>query len=133
MSKYKTKPSALLLEFLSKHPDKQFTVAQIANNLGVEAPAVSTIYRNLCELEEEGAISRCVLPGRRDNGFRYIGAPECRRCLHLQCRKCGEITHAKESVASRIIGILIHEEQFSADVSDTVIYGLCRSCMDNDK
>ncbi len=130
MAKYKTKPSAMLLDFLAEHPDKQFTVAQIAENLGENSPALSTIYRNLCELEESGVISRSAFPGQRDNNFRYIGSPECRRSLHLQCKRCGSIIHAKESVATRIIGIIKNEESFNIDISDTVICGLCTSCFE---
>ena len=128
MAKYKTKPSTLLLDFLSEHPDKQFSVAEIADNLGENTPALSTIYRNLCELEESGKISRSAVQGRRDNYFRYIGAPECRRCLHLQCKSCGAIIHAKESVAGRITNMIRSEENFCIDISETVIYGLCPTC-----
>ena len=128
MTKYKTKPSQLLLDFLAKHPDEQFTVNEIAERLGDDSPALSTIYRNLCELEADGEVSRAAVPGRRENCFRYVGAPECLRCLHMRCKNCGGITHVHESVARRILNILSEEEGFETDISQTVFTGLCSSC-----
>ena len=60
MSKYITKQRKLLLSFLENHVDSQLSTSQIANELKDDSISVSSVYRNLSDLELEGKVRRYV-------------------------------------------------------------------------
>lgn len=55
MAKYLTRQRRQLLDYLSWHTDEQMTARQIADALTQENISLSAVYRNLSDLEADGA------------------------------------------------------------------------------
>lgn len=120
MAKYLTKQRALLVSFLEKHPDKSFTAKGIRDAVG--GISLSAVYRNLAELEKDGSIRK------HDNYYGYVGAKQCKTCLHMVCNDCGKSYHLPGVFSEFIISNIMSSERFAVDKNDTVIYGVCREC-----
>ena len=120
MAKYITKQRLMFVEFLQKHPDKSFTAKQLQQEIG--GISLSAVYRNLSELERDGSIRK------HGNYYGYIGAKQCRACLHMSCKACGKSFHLGGVFSEFIVSNILSSERFAVDKNDTVIYGICRNC-----
>ena len=59
LATYKTHQKEMLLEFLSKHPERQFSVEQLSAELesfSEDAPGKSTVYRLIGQLVDKGTV-----------------------------------------------------------------------------
>ena len=87
MATYKTHQKEMLLEFLSKHPDRQFSVEQLSSELesfSDEAPGKSTVYRLIGQLVNKGTVKRFVKGNSRQFMYQIAGGDECQHHLHLK-------------------------------------------------
>ena len=66
MPKYQTKQRTLLLDFLNQHPDELLSAKEIAENLKADNISVSSVYRNLADLEEDGMVVKHIPNGTRE-------------------------------------------------------------------
>ena len=128
MSKYMTKQRKALLSFLSAHADEELTARQLEQALCEHGVSISAVYRNLSELEKEGKVRRLSKSGSREVFYRYTDGSECRDCLHLSCEKCGKTYHMSMEGAQTLIDALAQSDEFTVDKSNTVLYGVCKSC-----
>ena len=128
MSKYMTKQRKTLLSYLSLHPDELLSAQEIGEALKDDKISVSSVYRNLSELEAEGSVRRSSKSNAREIYFQYIGAESCKDCLHLQCTKCGRTFHMGNNCADRLADVLASLEGFKLDRSETVLHGICKGC-----
>lgn len=128
MAKYVTKQRKRLLEYLSAHTDEQFTVRQIADALAADQISISAVYRNLSALEEEGLLKRSVRENTREVYYQYIAAEACKDSLHLSCRVCGKSIHLGKQEADQLIQNTLDSTGFQIDKSETILYGVCKSC-----
>ena len=120
------------MDFFQKHPDEQLSAARIAEELGMEKISLSAIYRNLAALEEDGKLQRISKRDSHEIYYRYKACEECRDSLHLSCQKCGKTFHLNEKGADKIISALSDIEGFSLDKTETVLYGVCGKCREDD-
>ncbi len=116
MAKYVTRQRKTLLSYLSRHADELLSVQKIADALEAEDISRSAVYRNVAELEAEGAL-------RRD-----LGGDKCRGSLHLSCKQCGRTFHMDSGGAEALTKMIERSEGFALDKSDTVLYGVCAKC-----
>ena len=128
MSKYMTKQRKALLAFLSEHADEELSARQMEQALSEQGISISAVYRNLAELEKEGKVRRSSKSGSREVYYLYTDGSECRDCLHLSCEKCGKTYHMSTESAQTLIDALAQSDEFTVDRSNTVLYGVCKSC-----
>lgn len=128
MSKYMTKQRKALLAFLSAHADEELTARQMEQALSEQGISISAVYRNLADLEKEGKVRRSSKSGSREVYYLYTDGSECRDCLHLSCEKCGKTYHMSMEGAQTLIDALAQSDEFTVDKSNTVLYGVCKSC-----
>ena len=128
MQKYSTKQREVLLKLLSDNADKPMCVGDIAAAVGSENISLSTIYRNLSALEDEGKIQRLTVGGSKKVYYRFTGAKECEKHLHLSCFKCGKTFHMDVPETDSLIDKVLSEADFKVDSANTVLYGVCSKC-----
>lgn len=128
MAKYITKQRKAFLDYLELNPDEPMTAKQIANALQDKNINLSTVYRNLCDLEAEGKIRRFTRSGNREVFYQYVDSDVCKSSLHLSCKKCGKTFHMKKPSVQLIVHDIAENENFVIDKTDTVIYGICKGC-----
>ena len=131
MPKYVTRQRKTLLDYLSAHADEQLSAQEIAAALAEDGVSLSAVYRNLAELETEGRLRRTARGSGREAVYQFIGADECRGCLHLQCKRCGRTFHMDAAGAEQLKNVVEKTEGFALDKGDTVLYGVCEICRDD--
>lgn len=128
MQKYSTKQREVLLKLLSDNADKPMCVGDIAAAVGSENISLSAIYRNLSALEDEGKVQRLTLGGSKKVYYRFTGAKECEKHLHLSCSKCGKTFHMDVPETNLLINNVLSGSNFKIDSANTVLYGICGNC-----
>ena len=128
MQSYHTHQRTVLLDFLSQHPDEQFSARQIAQALTSEQISISAVYRNLAVQEKAGKVRRVSKTGSREVFYQFTDAVPCREALHLSCKKCGKTYHMNTAGAERLIQSVAQVENFQIDKAETVLYGICAAC-----
>ena len=68
----------MLQEFLSLIHIQLLSAKEIAENLKADNISVSSVYRNLADLEEDGMVVKHIPNGTREVYYRYIGAEKCK-------------------------------------------------------
>lgn len=125
-----TRQRRTLLSYLSGHADELLSVREMADALEAEDVSRSAVYRNVAELEAEGKLRRDRGGDAREAYYRYVGAEDCKGCLHLSCKKCGRTFHMGSGGADALTQAVERAEGFAVDKSDTVLYGVCAMCKD---
>ena len=108
MNAYRTQPRKRLLEYLSAHADESLSAGQIASAL--PEISVSAVY-----------LLRPLLPDSKSVG-------QCRRHLHLSCKRCGKTFHMNEAETEELVRSIAALDRFAVDRSETVLYGVCEDC-----
>lgn len=127
MAKYNTKQRDILIEYFKSKPDIVLSAKEIAADLGAQI-SKSAVYRNLPLLVKEGTLQQCLVENSNANYYRYISNDTCKEHLHFACKKCGKTLHIPENTTRKIITLLNDSGDFETDITDTVIYGLCKNC-----
>ena len=127
MEQYSTKQRRLLLGFLSKNADIQFTVEEIADRLSEKKISKSAVYRNINKMADEGIVERFIVEGSKKLLYQYVGDDECLSHLHLKCSICGTIVHADCNITSEIAKAA-SSTGFTLDRRKTILFGVCSSC-----
>ena len=128
MPKYQTKQRTLLLDFLNQHPDELLSAKEIAENLKADNISVSSVYRNLADLGEDGMVVKHIPNGTREVYYRYIGAEKCKGHIHVSCVKCGKTFHIKKDYVAALSDSLKKDENFILSTEETILYGICGDC-----
>lgn len=128
MTKYSTDQRKKILNFFSIHPHELFSAKQLFEVLDDRHISISTIYRNLSELEKSGQISRCNKSGTREAFFKFTDLDSCKECIHLSCKKCGKVFHMDKAATDDLIVKTAENEKFLIEQSDSVLYGVCGNC-----
>ncbi len=125
MKKYQTKQREQLMLFFGEHRDRQYTIEQLAYN--IEGIGMSSLYRNINLLVEEGLVRRSR-EGSRKFLYQYIGGGDCAHHLHMQCNQCGRIMHMDSKIAESIAATVQNDSDFSIDTAQTMLFGCCADC-----
>ncbi len=128
---YATKRRAWILQYLEENQDKDICVNDIYDFLkenDVEVN-VTTIYRYLDKLVEQGVVLKTVHGKKEQATYQYMNGKEgCCHHLHMKCRKCGKIEHLDCGFMSEIIEHIGKQHGFMIDCKESYIAGLCSSC-----
>ena len=114
MPTYKTQTRKMLLDYLQSHAD--------------ETLSASIISQALAALEKEGLLAAVREAGGRERYYRFTAAEQCRRHLHLSCKKCGRTFHLGEAQTEALVESIAALDNFAVDRSSTVLYGICENC-----
>ena len=95
MNGYQTEQKRLLLDYLSRHAERAFTPAELAQALADGGIGKSTVYRLIARLSEEGAVRRFAREGG-GVAYQYLSGEHCASHLHLRCTACGRVIHLSE-------------------------------------
>lgn len=130
MKNYHTEQRRQLLDFLTEHKGRQYSVEEIAGELCADGSiSISSIYRNINALVAQGIIQRFSKDGSRKFLYQYIGDGDCSEHIHLKCEICGCIFHmdprAMEAVDASANAAAAG---FHIDRKKTILYGACGKC-----
>lgn len=132
MKEYATGPRKQLLAFFKENHDKQFTVEEVEAGMKDSAISVSSIYRNVNRMVEDGALQRFLGDGSRKSLYQYIGGSACSEHVHYKCDNCGLIFHMDHR-SMEILNELAGKSEFVIDNKKTVLHGLCRRCREKQR
>lgn len=128
---YKTKQREAILDFLIENKEDHVTVNNISDYLEKEGThvGVTTIYRHLDKLLEQGLVRKFTVDGTTSACFQYAEKlGQCREHFHLKCEKCGKLIHLNCSHVSEMCMHIFEEHGFKLDLFRTVFYGICEQC-----
>ena len=121
---YNTKSRRAILA-LFESGEATLTTEQMAKRL--DGVAVSTLYRRLASLCDEGLLFRF----RADDGsyvYRLAESGSCSCAFHLKCRLCGQTEHMECSHGAELLAHIGEKHGFDLDKGKTVLYGRCAAC-----
>jgi Fur family ferric uptake transcriptional regulator len=129
--KYNTKSKEAIMSYINGHKEHSFSAYDVndymqKNGINVN---ITTIYRNLDKLTEEGAIMKYKTA--EDEFCRYqIVKPDatCESHIHMQCRKCGKVLHLECQFMEEITHHLYEHHGFTLECHGSVLMGLCSEC-----
>lgn len=129
---YKTAGRQRLLDFLQSHPDRQFTVDELATELNRTSQGKyvgkSTLYRHLSELCDEGTARKYRSDTQSAYVYQYVGTGDCCRHFHLKCLSCGELVHLECAVSEELLFHISSHHGFEVDSGRSILYGMCEVC-----
>ena len=125
-SKYHTSQKDYILEYLQQNSSQFVSASDILTYLlkGNQKIGLTTIYRHLKTLEEEGTLRTDM----RDNTkiFQYI-EDKCQNHFHLKCEKCGKLEHLECEEMNEFCEHIGKEHGFFIDTKNA-ISGVCKKC-----
>ncbi len=124
---YKTKQSALILEYIRQNSDRHLTAEEISDGLKNEV-GKTTVYRNLDRLCSQGVVRKYLLTDGKSSCYQYIDCDGSDSHFHLKCLKCGRLFHLECEHLSDIDEHIKAFHDFRVDTSRTVFYGICGQC-----
>ncbi len=133
VSKYETKQRKRLTDLFASHADEMLSAEQLYALLDDKSVSMSAIYRNLAELESEGKLTRLSRPGSRSILYRYTENENCREKIHLSCKLCGKTFHLRPSETEKLVSEVEKNDGFLIDRANTVLFGVCGYCMENER
>lgn len=128
---YKTRQRQAILDFLIENKESHVTVNRISDYLEQEGThvGVTTIYRHLDKLLEQGLVRKYTVDGTTSACFQYANSDgQCHEHFHLKCEKCGRLIHLNCSHISEMCEHIFDEHGFKLDLFRTVFYGICSTC-----
>lgn len=130
---YNTAARSRILGFLKENSDRTVNANDILkwlNDQGNEVN-ITTIYRFLDKLTESGEVMKYIAENGTRAVFQYVGEKQhCEDHLHLQCIRCGAILHLDCDFMDEISEHVKDEHGFQIQCKNSIIYGLCHSCLE---
>lgn len=128
-----TNQRILVLEVLSKSPDKHLTAEEIYEQVKVDYPEIglATVYRTIQLLLELNLIDHINL----DDGFvRYEiaakdGGESKHHHHHLICLKCGSVFSFEDDLLDELEERIKKTTSFKVVDHEVKLYGYCKNCL----
>ena len=135
-AQYKTKQMSEILNFLQQMEGTHVTVADICDYFKKKGIAVgmTTVYRQLDKMVNEGLVAKYVIDGSSSACFEYTGDSrhECKeQTYHCKCEKCGKLIHLHCDEVESLKKHMMEHHSFEMDSLRTVFYGICNECRNN--
>ncbi len=127
---YNTRQKEAVLGCLKAHSEGHIHAAEIAEQLAAagEKVGLTTIYRNLDKLVEEGVVKKFISEGS-SACYQYVGdGHSCAEHFHLKCGCCGKLIHLKCRTFDRLSAHILEEHGFLSDPGRSTLYGTCGEC-----
>lgn len=126
MKVYLTKQRKMLISFLELHKNEFLSAEEIQS--AVQGVSLSSVYRNLAALTEQGLIRKAFAQDTNTALYLYCEQEKCHAHMHVKCNMCGKIQCVNKENSDKIASILSKDDSFIIDEPGTVIYGKCREC-----
>lgn len=127
---YRTKHRITIEDYLERHADKDFSVAELHAGLKHEGEkmGLATIYRQVANLLQEGYLHVLQTQGDEER-FHYLHNPEdCADHYHLKCTYCGKLVHLHCKEVDLLTKHMKNHHGFSVEWSNSLLYGKCKAC-----
>lgn len=133
---YQTEQKKALVNFLTEHHTKQYTIDEIVAQMTARSmrdddfrmPGKSTVYRLISQLVEDGSVKRFVKGNSRQFLYQAMDGDDCKLHFHLKCTECGRMVHLDAQFSQKIEQMIADEFAFEVDESRTMMFGLCKMC-----
>ena len=127
MKTYNTIQRQLIVDFLKKNADRQFTIEEISEKNAGDI-GKSTIYRLINRMVKEGSVRRMVKGNSRQFLYQYADIVECSTHLHMKCSECGKLFHMNDEQSKELMQMLHTGNRFDLDMKETLLMGTCETC-----
>lgn len=130
---YHTSSRVKIMDYLKGHKDQAVSASDIATHLMENDAAVNitTIYRYLDRLTKEGTVNKFVQEGGSRAIYQYVDqSHQCESHLHLKCVNCGSVIHLECEFMDEISEHIKKDHGFELICKQSVLYGLCVSCIE---
>ena len=133
LATYNTQQKKELMDFLKKHPERAYTIDEIAAEMKADPdfanpPGKSTIYRLMPGLAGENMV-KCFSGGRGTKAsYQIMGGESCHLHIHLKCTSCGRLLHMSDADSHLIAENVLKSGGFALDLGGTTLFGLCEGC-----
>jgi Fur family ferric uptake transcriptional regulator len=111
---------------LTAEPDRHLSAADLAGRVRADLPRVnvSTVYRTLELLVEEGLVRRTDLGGDRE----FYEPAHDHRHHHVVCRTCGGVAHVHDEVLGNLRESVSLACGFDICEEEITLFGFCPAC-----
>lgn len=128
-NEYNTKQKQILTDYFSENSNRQFSVNEVARDVGEKGIGKSTVYRQISNMCNEGILKRFRGKNGKSVLYQYLGAnTHCDKHFHLKCTECGELIHLDCDSIMRFTKHIDDSHGFRVNIADTVLYGVCKKC-----
>ncbi len=128
MARYNTKHRSDILDIFKSNVHESLSAKQIYDLLRDKDISISTIYRNLDEMEKLGQIARLPLKNHREVQYQYADNDHCGGIIHLVCSECGSTFHIDKNVSQLVVDMSFDTLGFKVNGQMAALYGRCSSC-----
>ncbi|MFV0395880.1 MAG: Fur family transcriptional regulator [Coprobacillaceae bacterium] len=127
--KYKTRQKELLYTYFVEHKHVCISAQELKDIFKEERIGLTTIYRSLQDLENDGVIRKYTNEHNNSASYEYVEDKGCSHGhYHLKCTSCDAIMHLECSSFENLKHHIEQEHQFIINPMKTTIYGLCLDC-----
>ncbi len=132
--KYKTKQKEVITECIRENNNAYITIKELSHELEERGSKVglTTIYRNLDKLEQEGIIGKVSIEGISGTCYCYLPQKEQSIMFYLKCERCGKLVNIDCPELAHLYGHLSKEHRIYINPGKTMFYGICEGCMDKE-
>jgi Fur family ferric uptake transcriptional regulator len=125
---YKTKQREQILDFLKSNESRCVSAEEIIEGISTPEKRASkaTVYRCLDLFTASGTVSKFI--GAHGDGATYRLSDSHHSHFHLKCTDCNRTECVDSGFINRMQEHFLDSHGFSVSKTQTVIYGLCRSC-----
>ncbi len=128
MKKYNTEQRKLLIDFFKNSSHNSLSAADVYNALKDSGIGMSSVYRNIAEMEAEGIIRRVSEKTNNKSLYQYIHPEHCIGIVHLICEKCNATFHLNRHISHMLTNIALENNNFHINEGNAVLYGTCENC-----
>lgn len=133
MATYQTHQKRALIAFLEKHPDRSFTIEELAEEMQADPalespPGKSTIYRIMPALLDNHLVTRFNDGTGRRAAYQIVGGAGCHAHIHMKCTGCGRLFHMGDDQSAQLMRQIQQQNHFAVDLTQTLLYGVCEGC-----
>ena len=138
-TQYKTKQKTEIMDYLISMSGTHVTVSDVSRHFEKKGNpiGVTTIYRQLDRLAEEGVVNKYITDSTSPACYEYVEAEHKKirggNCYHCKCDKCGKLVHLHCEEIEDLIRHIEKNHKFSINPRKTIFYGLCDECRENEK
>ena len=125
---YQTSQKDLVLSYIKNSKLDHISAKDVYNALIDEKIGLTTIYRHLEKLTNEGILIKTIIDENTPACYEYTGHNQKEECYHLKCIKCNKLIHLHCDEISLLEKHINDEHGFNIDSKRTVFFGLCKEC-----
>ena len=129
--KYRTRQKEQILSCIRMNADNYITILELSEKLEDNGDKVglTTIYRNLEKLEQEGEIARVSIEGVSGTCYRYLQKKDG-VLFYLKCEKCGKLVNIDCPELEHLYQHLSADHHIVINPGKTMFYGICEKCIE---